>query len=144
MAEFISQSLSPVLAQMLSEDGQFVTKENLQSLIAACDIVPTQVNMETLFRQESYCSVEYFEGWIKTHQRLASFTRWLLEEPEAGFQLEGEPDPPTFYQTLAERYGCAFSHTAVHSCIFLDTSWILCALSCILLCTLGYSCSLLQ
>ena len=31
--------------------------------------------------------------------------RWLLVPGESGFHLEGEPDPPTFYQTLGEKYG---------------------------------------
>ena len=94
-----------VLAQLLSQDGTYVTKERLEELIKACDLGPSEVNMETLFRQEPYCTVEYFEGWIKTHSSLASFSKWLLEESDTGFKLEGDPDPPTFYQTLAEQYG---------------------------------------
>ena len=31
--------------------------------------------------------------------------RWLLVPGESGLSLQGEPDPPTFYQTLARQYG---------------------------------------
>ena len=93
-----------VLAQVLAEDGEHITKEKLDAMIVACDAAPSQMNMETLFLQEPYCSMEHFESWIKTHSSLASFSKWLLEEVETGFKLKGDPDPPTFYQTLAERY----------------------------------------
>jgi len=93
-----------VLAQVLAEDGEHITKEKLDAMIVACDAAPSQMNMETLFLQEPYCSMEHFESWIKTHTSLASFSKWLLEEEETGFKLKGDPDPPTFYQTLADRY----------------------------------------
>ena len=95
-----------VLAQMLALDGHYITKETVQNLVSACDRDPSPVNMETLFRQEPYCSMEYFERWIKSHTNLASFSKWFLEEKETGFQLEAGPDPPTFYQTLADLHGC--------------------------------------
>ena len=40
-----------VLAQALSMDGEAVTKEALQEMIAACDIDASTVNMDTLFPQ---------------------------------------------------------------------------------------------
>lgn len=106
-----------VLAQVLAEDGEHVTKEKLDAMIVACDAAPSQMNMETLFLQEPYCSMEHFESWIKTHTSLASFSKWLLEEDETGFKLKGDPDPPTFYQTLAERYqGKRVSCNLVYYC----------------------------
>lgn len=100
---------SKFLANMLSEDGTYITKERLQSLVASCDIVPSSVSTETLFPQEPYCTIAAFERWIRSHNELASFSRWLLGEEEvgcgSGFTLEGEPDPPTFYQTLSDKYG---------------------------------------
>lgn len=32
--------------------------------------------------------------------------RWLLVPGESGFSLVGDPNPPTFYQTLGEQHGC--------------------------------------
>ena len=114
---------------MLAVDGEYIFKETLQALIAACDVDPSKENMEMLFPQESYCTVAHFEEWIKTHASLASFSQWLLVEEETGFRLEGDRDPPTLYQTLAEQYHGEY--TATHSLFvavcFLDIlgySWI--------------------
>ena len=89
---------------LAAPDSEYIFKETLQTLIAACDVVPSKENMEMLFPQEPYCTMAHFEDWIKTHASLASFSQWLLVEEETGFRLEGDPDPPTLYQTLAERY----------------------------------------
>ena len=116
-----------VLAQMLAVDGEYIFKETLQALIAACDVDPSKENMEMLFPQESYCTVAHFEEWIKTHASLASFSQWLLVEEETGFRLEGDPDPPTLYQTLAERYHGEYLGILphIHSCtLLLYASWI--------------------
>ena len=58
--------------------------------------------------QEPYCSVELFTSWILSHPQLASFTQWMLAEQVVGFSLQGDPDPPTFYQLLADEYGGVF------------------------------------
>ena len=116
-----------VLAQMLAVDGEYIFKETLQALIAACDVDPSKENMEMLFPQESYCTVAHFEEWIKTHASLASFSQWLLVEEETGFRLEGDPDPPTLYQTLAEQYHGEYLGILphIHSCtLLLYAAWI--------------------
>ena len=92
---------------MLSLNGEFITKETLQKLVLACDGHPSPVNTETLFLQD-FCTIEHFEHWIKHRKELASFTKWLLVEKETGFKIEAEPDPPTFYQTLAEEHECEY------------------------------------
>ena len=61
-----------------------------------------------VFFKEAWCSPAQFSTWVKDkdHPNLASFTKWLLlEEKEGeGMKLVADPDPPTFYQTLAKKY----------------------------------------
>ena len=101
---------------MISEDGESVKKDHLESLITACDMLPSQVNTDGLFIQDGrQCSVEHFEKWVMEHPHLSSFTRWLLDETATtGFQLVGDPDPPSFYKTLADKFEgkllCFHSH----------------------------------
>lgn len=40
--------------------------------------------------------------------------RWLLVPGESGFTLQGEPDPPTFYQTLGQQYGGTYMYMYRH------------------------------
>ena len=65
-----------VLSLMLSADGVSVTREAVDEMVAACDMGgPSPVNLETLFTKEPFCSITYFEGWVKAHPNLSSFTR---------------------------------------------------------------------
>lgn len=91
---------------MLSEDGDVIKKDHVESLIKACDVLPSQVNTEALFIEDGcQCSVEHFEKWVMDNPHLSSFTHWLLDDSTtAGFQLLGDPDPPSFYKTLADKY----------------------------------------
>lgn len=94
-----------VLSQLLSEDGDKVTRERLDSLVIACDLAPTRVNLDSLFNDKKSAHIDVFERWILEHPQLASFTVWLLGDVEdCGFTLEGKPDPPSFHQTLANRF----------------------------------------
>lgn len=79
-----------------------MTRERLDSLVVACDHTPTVVNLDTLFGDGKVASLDNFESWVMENAQLASFTLWLLAE--GGLSLEGPADPPSFHQTLAERY----------------------------------------
>lgn len=93
-----------VLAHMVSEDGEHVNQDTLDALIIACDSAPSPCadQLSQLFK-EKYCSIDSFQQWVLDNPSMASFSRWLLLEPP-GFQLEGEADTLTFYQTLSQRY----------------------------------------
>lgn len=69
--------LLTVLSQLLSVDGSTVTQEAVETMIRACDYNPPATNMETLFSQQSSCSLDHFERWIKGHPHLSSFSRWV-------------------------------------------------------------------
>ena len=86
--------------------------------------------------------MEHFESWIKTHSSLASFSKWLLEEVETGFKLKGDPDPPTFYQTLAERYQGKPVTTVQLSC--MQPCILLYINLCTALCTFVHFCILIE
>lgn len=90
---------------MVSEDGERVSQETLEALVAACDPQPSPYtsDLSALFK-DKFCSVESFEGWILDHPQLASFSKWLLEEESPGMDLEGEVDSLNFYQTLSQKY----------------------------------------
>ena len=69
-------SPSPVLSLMLSADGASITRDAVGEMVAACDTGGhTQVNIDTLFLQEQFCSVGKFEEWVKRFPNLSSFTR---------------------------------------------------------------------
>ena len=95
-----------VLSQLVSEDGDKVTRERLDTLVIACDLTPTKVDLDSLFKDKKSTHTDVFERWILEHPQLASFTVWLLGEvdDDCGFSLEGKPDPPSFHQTLAKRF----------------------------------------
>lgn len=99
-----------VVCLLLSEDGATVMREHLEALVCACDGHPPLSDLSTLFGDSDCITLEQFETWIMSNADLASFTEWLLgdgtSECGQGLQLEAEPDPPTFYQTLSERFQC--------------------------------------
>ena len=96
----------------MTEDGSSVSREKLEAIVTTCDGRPPLTDLGDLFTdsENNSCSVEDFEYWVLKHADLASFTEWLLGEgctdDGQGFQLEAEPDPPTFYQTLSKIYQC--------------------------------------
>ena len=93
-----------VIGQMVSEDGEYVKRETLESLISVCDIFPSPVDLSMLFRNDEYRTIEAFQRWIISYPDMASFSKWLLTEESSVLELEGEPDSLTFYQTLAQTY----------------------------------------
>ena len=102
-----------VVAMLVSEDGATVSKDRLEAIIAASDGRPPLTDLSELYTDSdaSGCTTDMFESWIMKHADLASFSEWLLgegtsEDDSCGFRLEAEPDPPTFYQTLAKMYQC--------------------------------------
>lgn len=103
-----------VVTLLVSEDGSTVSRERLEAIVVSCDGHPPLTDLSDLFTdsERNECSAEGFERWIVKHADLASFTEWLLAEgddnDDHGLQLEAEPDPPTFYQTLAKIYQCKF------------------------------------
>ena len=105
--------VSTVVTLLVSEDGSTVTKEHLEAIVSSSDGQPPLTDLSDLFTDAEgvSCSTDHFESWVLEHADLASFTEWLLgegtaEDEECGFRLEAEPDPPTFYQTLAKMYQC--------------------------------------
>lgn len=97
-----------VVSLLLSEDGASVMKEHLEALIFACDGRPALADLSDLFGDSDCAALDKFESWILQNAELSSFTEWLLGEVEEGqgLQLEAEPDPPTFYQTLSKKFHC--------------------------------------
>lgn len=94
---------------LVSEDGTSVTRERLEAIVSATDGHPPLTDLCDLFPETDNpaCTADEFECWILKHADLASFSEWLLgESEENGFELEAEPDPPTFYQKLAKMYHC--------------------------------------
>ena len=96
--------LSAVLAHMLSEDGEHVSRERVEAIVRACDMCPPQADLSGLFQSKQMCRVEEFQRWLTANPHMASFTTWLLVEELPGFSLETKEAPPTFYQTLAQKY----------------------------------------
>ena len=99
-----------VVSLLVCEDGASVMREHLEALINACDGRPPLIDLSDLFGDSNCTTLEQFESWILQNDDLASFTEWLLgdgaSEQGQGLQLEAEPDPPTFYQTLSKRFQC--------------------------------------
>lgn len=61
--------------------------------------------------------MEAFQKWIINNAEVASFSRWLLVEEQTGLDLDGEPEPLTFHQTLAQKYkGVWFAEHAGSPC----------------------------
>lgn len=99
-------NISPaVLAHVVSEDGDRVSREHLEALIMECDSGPSpcSAQLDSLFK-EKFCSIESFQRWVLANPDMASFSRWLLVEESPGMDLEGEADSLTFYQTLSQWY----------------------------------------
>lgn len=99
-----------VVSLLVCEDGASVMKEHLEALVFACDGHPPLTDLSDLFGDSDCTTLEQFESWILENADLASFTEWLLgegaSEQDQGLQLEAEPDPPTFYQTLSKKFQC--------------------------------------
>ena len=97
-----------VVSLLVCEDGASVMKEHLEALIFACDGRPALADLSDLFGDSNCTTLDKFESWILQNAELSSFTEWLLSEGVSeqgqGLQLEAEPDPPTFYQTLSKKY----------------------------------------
>ena len=94
-----------VIGQLVCGESDKVTRERLDQLVIDCDGAPPTVSLDDLFPGDTTTSsLDIFESWLCTHKSLASFSAWLLGEG-GGLILEGPPDPPTFHQTLAGRYG---------------------------------------
>lgn len=96
------------MSLLVSEDGASVMKEHLEALIFACDGRPALADLSDLFGDSDCAALDKFESWILQNVELSSFTEWLLGEGKEGqgLQLEAEPDPPTFYQTLSKKFQC--------------------------------------
>ncbi|XP_019848743.1 PREDICTED: ubiquitin carboxyl-terminal hydrolase 32-like isoform X2 [Amphimedon queenslandica] len=92
------------LTQMLTDEDHLITKESVQKFVALVDTDPSTEDLDTLFPEFSSCTPNYFSNWLETHPNLCSFTQWLLGD-ENTMSLTAEPDPPTFYQTLADKNG---------------------------------------
>ena len=62
----LNPSLAPiVLAQLVSEEEDVISKVNLQRLIADCDVSPTQEDLDTLFNQvRDNSAQEGYAGFI--------------------------------------------------------------------------------
>ena len=99
-----------VVSLLVCEDGASVMKEHLEALIFACDGRPALADLSDLFGDSNCTTLDHFESWILQNAELSSFTEWLLGEGASeqgqGLQLEAEPDPPTFYQTLSKKFQC--------------------------------------
>jgi len=94
-----------VLSQMLSEDGEFVVRERVESVVRACDTSLPAVELDSVFKSDLKCRVEDFHQLLLQHPHIASFTTWLLVQEEPGFSLEGTKSSLNFYETLGEKFG---------------------------------------
>lgn len=116
-----------VLAHIVSEDGEHVSRETLEALITACDSAPSPCSTElaSLFK-EKVCSIECFQQWVLANPNMASFSRWLLVE-SPGIDLEGEADSLSFYQTLSQWYNgeCRYGGWGWRGVVSWDGSYLL-------------------
>jgi ubiquitin carboxyl-terminal hydrolase 6/32 len=95
-----------LLTHMLMDDSGVIMRESLEKFIRSVDGEATNEDLETLFHKEVWCTSQEFSEWIKGHQGLSSFTLWLLSDSEqSNISLSAQADPPTYYQTLATKYG---------------------------------------
>lgn len=85
-----------------STDGAFVYKDNMESLILACDGGNIPQAVIECFSQCDRLPFEDFSSWLLKNPDVTTLTRWLLIVSNGcSIQLTDSSETPTFYQTLS-------------------------------------------